>query len=85
MINDNRNKLGITIDTNKEGYVNVNQNLKIIFIYSLCLMFAFGFNNLLNILLKGKKYSILYHILYIIFIVILIIILSYKMKSTISL
>jgi uncharacterized membrane protein len=81
----NNDKLKITIKPEDIGRFNVNQNLQIIFIYSLCLMFAFGINSLLEIFLKGKKYSILFYFLYIIFIVSAIILLSYKMKSTISL
>jgi hypothetical protein len=80
-----KKKFGITVNSDDKGNISVNQNIQTIFIYSLCLMFALGLNNLLDIFLKGKKYSILFYIIYITIIVAIIIILSYRIKSSISL
>ena len=80
-----KKKFGITVNTDDKGNISVNQNIETIFIYSLCLMFALGLNNLLDIFLKGKKYSILFYIIYITIIITIIIILSNRIKSSISL
>lgn len=85
MTSENKNKLGITVKSDNNGIVSINQNIETIFIYSLCLMFALGLNNLLDIFLKNKKYSLIFYIFYIIVIIVVIVFLSYKIKSNISL
>ena len=67
-------------DKEKTKSVNVNQNIESIFIYSLCLMFAFGLNNLLDIFLKDKKTNILFYIIYLTSIIVIIIILSSRIR-----
>ena len=74
---NNKNKLRFTVsgddDKNQNIIINTENNLKTILLYSLCLLFAFGINNLIDIALKNKEHQIVFYIIYNIAIISLII------------
>lgn len=59
------------------------QNLLIILLYSLCLLIAFGINNIVTILTKNKSDALWFNVFYIIIIVIIVIFVSVKYNVTI--
>jgi hypothetical protein len=80
------NKLNISVkDNDITNNKNIaDQNIKVIFLYSLCLMLALGINNLINIIFN-KKHNVIFHIIYVIIVIIIVFILSYRINASISL